>query len=165
MQIREATQQDWELIWPIFQEIVQAGETYAYDRTTSKAQGQELWLQSPRKTFVLTEGAQILGTYYLKTNQSGAGSHVCNCGYMVAASARGRGIASALCEHSQRIALELGYKAMQFNFVASSNTGAVRLWTQLGFDTVGRLPAAFCHPTLGYVDALVMHKWLAPQQP
>ncbi|NWO06960.1 MAG: GNAT family N-acetyltransferase, partial [Alteromonadaceae bacterium] len=97
----------------------------------------------------------------IKTNQSGPGQHVCNCGYMVSANARGKGIATQMCEHSQKIALELGYKAMQFNFVASTNVGAVGLWNKLGFENVGCLPKAFLHPKKGYVDALVMYKWLA----
>jgi hypothetical protein len=117
-------------------------------------------MQQPRKTWVIEEAGQLLGTYYLKTNQGGPGQHVCNCGYMVAAEARGRGLATALCEHSQEQALALGYKAMQFNFVAATNTGAVRLWKKLGFAEVGRLPGAFNHPQQGYVDALVMYKWL-----
>ena len=79
---------------------------------------------------------------------------------MVAASARGRGLATVMCEHSQQVAVELGYQAMQFNFVASSNEGAVRLWQKLGFEIVGRLPRAFQHPRQGFVDALVMYKWL-----
>lgn len=79
---------------------------------------------------------------------------------MVSSKARERGLATAMCEHSQKIARALGYKAMQFNFVASSNEGAVRLWSKLGFATVGQLPKAFHHPSRGYVDALVMYKWL-----
>lgn len=160
MNIREATKEDWELIWPIFNEIVKAGETYAYETDTTKEQAEKIWLDAPRKTYVFEEDGVILGTYYLKTNQAGPGNHVCNCGYMVSSSARGRGLATSMCEHSQKIALELGYKAMQFNFVASSNEGAVRLWGKLGFETVGRLPKAFSHPVKGYVDALVMFKWL-----
>ena len=120
----------------------------------------EIWIEEPRKTYVFEEEGRILGTSFLKTNQAGPGSHVCNCGYMVSSSARGRGLATAMCEHSQKVARALGYKAMQFNFVASSNPGAVRLWGKLGFATVGRLPNAFNHPALGYVDALVMYKWL-----
>lgn len=83
-----------------------------------------------------------------------------NCGYMVSSEARGKGFATVMCEHSQQIAKELGYKAMQFNFVASSNEGAIRLWTKLGFEIVGKLPRAFNHPAKSYVDALVMYKWL-----
>jgi len=164
MIIREATESDFERIWPIFQQIVSAGETYGYARDTDKSQAKIVWLELPRATYVCEEAGEILATYYLKTNYAGPGDHVCNCGYMVAPNARGRGLASAMCLHSQELALALGYKAMQFNFVASSNDGAVRLWTKLGFATVGRLPEAFNHPTLGYVDALVMYKWLAGQK-
>jgi len=160
MNIREAEKSDWDSIWPIFSEIVKAGETYAYECDTTKEQAEIIWLDIPRKTFVVEENGNILGTYYIKTNQVGSGSHVCNCGYMVSSNARGRGLATLMCEHSQKIAVELGYKAMQFNFVASSNEGAVRLWNKLGFETVGRLPKAFNHPKNGYVDALIMYKWL-----
>ncbi|WP_113953218.1 GNAT family N-acetyltransferase [Arenicella xantha] len=160
MKIREATKSDWDSIWPMFHEIVLAGETYAYETSTTKKQAEKIWLEAPRKTYVFEEDGKILGTYYLKTNQAGPGSHVCNCGYMVSSQARGKGLATSMCEHSQKMALELGYKAMQFNFVASSNEGAVRLWCKLGFETVGRLPNAFNHPIRGFVDALVMYKWL-----
>jgi L-amino acid N-acyltransferase YncA len=160
MQIREATNTDFKDIWPIFHEIVSAGETYAYPRDTSKEEAFRLWMHLPRETYVAQEKGQILGTYYIKTNHAGPGSHVCNCGYMVSPKARGKGLATSMCEHSQRTAIELGYKAMQFNIVATSNEGAVNLWRKLGFDTVGRLPKAFNHPTQGYVDALVMYKWL-----
>ena len=161
MNIREAERKDWDLIWPIFNEVVKAGETYAYETETTKNQAEKIWLENPRKTFVAEENGTIFGTYYIKTNQAGPGNHVCNCGYMVSSIARGRGLATTMCEHSQEMALKLGYKAMQFNFVASSNEGAVRLWNKLGFETVGRLPSAFRHPIKGYVDALVMFKWLA----
>ena len=160
MQIREATEIDFEEIWKIFHEIVSAGNTYAYPQNTSKEEANRLWMHLPRKTYVVEEEGQILGTYYIKTNQAGPGSHVCNCGYMVSSEARNKGLATSMCEHSQRIAIELGYRAMQFNFVAASNEGAIRLWKKLGFDTVGRLPKAFNHPSLGYIDALVMFKWL-----
>ncbi|MBP0047447.1 GNAT family N-acetyltransferase [Marinobacterium sp. AK62] len=160
MNLREATPEDWEQIWPIFHAIVSAGDTYAYARDTTCEQGERLWLEQPRTTWVVDDGGQILATYYLKTNQAGPGKHVCNCGYMVSPQARGRGLATLMCEHSQQLARELGYRAMQFNFVAASNTGAVRLWHRLGFETVGRLPKAFNHPEQGYVDALVMYKWL-----
>jgi ribosomal protein S18 acetylase RimI-like enzyme len=160
MSIREATRDDFAHIWPIFQEIAAAAETYGYPRDVTQEQALHLWIDAPRKTYVFEENEQVLGTYYIRTNQLGPGDHVCNCGYMVSSAARGRGIATAMCEHSQEIARALGYKAMQFNFVASSNEGAVRLWNKLGFSTVGRLPKAFHHPSKGYVDALVMYKWL-----
>lgn len=160
MNIREAAGADFDSIWPIFQEVAAAGETYAYDRNISKQKALKLWMEYPRKTFIIESEGEILGSYYIVTNHAGPGDHVCNCGYMVASAARGKGIATAMCEHSQSIARELGYKAMQFNFVAASNEGAIRLWQKLGYEIVGRLPKAFCHPTQGYVDALVMYKWL-----
>ena len=160
MNIKEATEEGFEKSWPIFDEVVSTGETYAYSRETTRDEAFKIWVETPRKTYVVEIGGQILGTYYIKTNQAGPGSHVCNCGYMVSSIARGKGLATAMCEHSQKIAIGLGYKAMQFNLVASTNEGAVRLWKKLGFETVGRLPKAFNHPSKGYVDALVMYKWL-----
>jgi ribosomal protein S18 acetylase RimI-like enzyme len=160
MQIRRASKQDFDHIWPIFREIVAAGDTYAYPTDISKEQAFVVWMEAPRETYVFEDDGQILGTYYLKTNQSGPGDHICNCGYMVSSAARGRGLATAMCEHSQEVAKELGYRAMQFNFVAATNKGAIRLWKKLGFEIVGRLPKAFFHPANGYVDALVMYKWL-----
>ena len=159
--IREATPDDFDAVWLIFTEVVSAGDTYAFDTDTNKDQAKVIWLDKPNKTYVAEEDGKILGTYYLKTNQSGPGKHVCNCAYMVSNAERGKGLATKMCEHSQKIALELGYKAMQFNFVVASNVGAIRLWENLGFEVVGRLPDAFEHPAQGFVDALIMYKWLA----
>lgn len=160
MSIREITEADFEQVWPIFREIVAAGETYAFPPEMTREQAYALWVQAPRKTFVFEDRGSILGSYFIKTNQGGHGDHVCNCGYMVSSAARGRGMATAMCEHSQEVARQLGYRAMQFNFVVATNESAVKLWTKLGFDTVGRLPKAFRHPSKGLVDALVMYKWL-----
>lgn len=160
MNIRLATESDFDAIWPIFREVVSAGDTYAYERDTSKDDASRIWLETPDRTYVAEQRGEILGTYYIKTNQAGPGAHVCNCGYMVSSRARGRGLATAMCEHSQKVAVEMGYRAMQFNFVAASNKGAIRLWKKLGFDTVGRLPGAFNHPGEGFVDALIMFKTL-----
>ncbi len=158
MQIREASDEDWDQRWPILRDIVAAGETYAFDPDTSFEEGRDIWLSKPRVTFLAEEDGEILGTYYLKTNQAGPGEHVCNCGYMVSPAARGRGLATTMCEHSQQVARDLGYEAMQYNFVASTNEGAVRLWKKHGFEIVGTLPNAFRHPTHGFVDAYVMYR-------
>lgn len=160
MNIRQATEADFDQIWPIFHEIAAAGDTYAYPRDATKEQAFQIWIGTPRRTYVVEENGKVTGTYYIKTNQAGPGDHVCNCGYMVSSVARGRGLATVMCEHSQEVAKELGYKAMQFNCVVATNEGAVRLWDRLGFTTAGRLPGAFHHPSEGYVDALVMYKWL-----
>ena len=160
MLIRPAVAEDFEQIWPILQAIAVAGEVFAWPRDVSRELARQLWMDAPQATLVAEQDGRILGSYYVKPNQMGGGAHVCNAGYAVAEAARGQGLAAAMCEHSQQLARELGFAAMQFKFVVSSNEAAVHLWTRLGFDTVGRLPGAFCHPRLGRVDALVMFKAL-----
>jgi RimJ/RimL family protein N-acetyltransferase len=118
------------------------------------------WFAPEHAVFVAEQDGELIGTYYLRANQRGGGSHVANCGYMTAAWAAGRGVATAMCEHSLEYARARGFLAMQFNIVVSSNEAAVHLWEKLGFVTVGRLPNAFLHPRLGYVDALVMYRTL-----
>ena len=158
--IRIALKDDFDQIWEIFHQIVSTGETYAININTDKNEAHQIWIEQPQKTYVCVENKKVLGTYFLKQNHDGGGSHVCNCGYMVAMESGGKGLGTMMCKHSQKIAKELGYKAMQFNLVLVSNKQAVSLWTKLGFDTVGKIPKAFNHPKFGYVDALVMHKWL-----
>jgi ribosomal protein S18 acetylase RimI-like enzyme len=70
-----------------------------------------------------------------------------------------------MCEHSQLEALSLGFRAMQYNLVVSTNQAAVHLWERDGFDIVGTLPEAFRHPRLGFADAFVMFKRLALSPP
>ncbi len=156
--IRRATSNDAPAIWRIIGPTIRAGETYALDRDMTESGALAYWLGDDRETFVAEDGAEVVGTYYLRTNQAGGGGHVCNCGYMTSASATGRGVARAMCLHSLDRARELGYRGMQFNFVVSSNTRAVALWQSLGFEVVGRLPQAFLHPSLGFVDAFVMFR-------
>jgi len=160
--LRRFAPADWPAVWSILQPTFAAGDTYAYPPETTEAQARTLWTEAPLATYVAEVDGRIAGTYYLKPNQPGLGAHVCNCGYVVAPDARGRGIAAAMCEHSQREALALGFRAMQFNLVVATNAGAVRLWQRMGFRIVGTLPGAFRHRRLGDVDAHVMYKVLAP---
>ncbi|MEN8840606.1 MAG: GNAT family N-acetyltransferase [Octadecabacter sp.] len=159
MIIRRVTDADWPAIWNMLRPVFRAGETYAVARDIDEAAARTMWMDAPVATFVAQTG-EILGTYYIKTNHQGGGAHVCNCGYVTADAAQGRGVAAAMCEHSQDAARDLGYRAMQFNMVLASNAGAVRLWQKLGFDIVGSLPAAFDHPSQGMVDGHVMWKAL-----
>ena len=160
--IRPFRDSDWPAVWAMLHATFAAGETYSFAPDTSEADARKLWLDAPRATFVAEQDGRVLGTYFIKANQPGLGAHVCNCGYVVAGEAQGRGIAARMCEHSQRWAVAQGFRAMQFNFVVSTNERAVRLWERLGFSVVGRLPGAFRHPRLGFVDALVMFKTLSP---
>jgi ribosomal protein S18 acetylase RimI-like enzyme len=159
--IRPFEPDDWPYLWPILRAVFATGDTYAFLPSSTEAQIHSAWIDTPQATFVSTsDSGALTGTYILKPNQPGLGSHVCNCGYMVAESARGQGIAAMLCEHSQETARALGYRAMQFNLVVSTNEVAVRLWQKLGFDIVGTLPGAFHHSRKGFVDAYVMYKSL-----
>lgn len=160
MLIRPATRDDAAAIWSIIGPTIRAGETYALPRDMSEAEGLAYWMGADKETFVAEDGGRIVGAYYLRANQAGGGSHVANCGYMTDAGATGRGIARTMCEHSLAHARSRGFRAMQFNFVVSTNERAVKLWQSLGFEIVGRLAGAFNHPARGYVDALVMFRAL-----
>lgn len=156
--IRPANPADAPAIAAIILPTIREGATYALDPEMTEQQALAYWLDADRETFVVDDGDQVVATYYLRANQPGGGSHVANCGYMVAPAAAGRGVARLMCEHSLAIARERGFAAMQFNFVVSTNTRAVRLWDRMGFQVVGRLPLAFRHPEHGLVDALVMFR-------
>jgi ribosomal protein S18 acetylase RimI-like enzyme len=158
MIIRKAEPRDAQVIASIIVPTIRAGATYALDPNMSEAEALAYWMGPDKETFVAEEGSVVLGTYYTRPNQAGGGRHVCNCGYMTSAASAGRGVARRMCEHSMAHAREQGYRAMQFNFVVSTNEVAVQLWRSLGFNIVGRLPQAFHHPDFGYVDALVMHR-------
>ena len=159
--IRPFQAADWPAVWPILRTTFQAGDTYAFAPESTEAEIHKAWVELPAATFVaLGAGGEIWGTYFIKPNQAGLGAHVCNCGYVVAPTAQGQGVASLMCEHSQQQAVAMGFRAMQFNLVVASNVRAVRLWQHLGFAIVGTLPGAFRHHTLGYVDAHVMFKTL-----
>jgi ribosomal protein S18 acetylase RimI-like enzyme len=160
MHIREVTAADATAILEIILPIIRQGTTYALDRDMNPEDALSYWTGHDRETFVAEEDGEILGTYFLRPNQAGGGRHVANCGYMTRTSATGRGVARAMCEHSLKLAASRGYRAMQFNFVISTNERAVRLWQSLGFEIVGRVPGAFEHPAQGYVDALVMYRTL-----
>ena len=160
MLIRPVRPEDAAAIWSIIGPTIRAGETYTLDPQMSEADALAYWLGPDKETFVAEEDNAIVGTYFMRPNQAGGGAHVCNCGYITSAAATGRGIARLMCQHSLDHARLRGYRAMQFNFVVSTNERAVRLWESLGFKTVGRLPLAFRHPTRGYVDALVMFQSL-----
>jgi ribosomal protein S18 acetylase RimI-like enzyme len=158
--IRPVTTADEPAIWSIIAPVIRAGETYALPADMSEADALRYWTGADRETFIAEEEGNAVGTYYIRANQSGGGSHVANCGYMTHAAARGRNIARRMCEHSLAHARSCGFRAMQFNFVISSNERAIHLWQSLGFDIVARLPLAFRSPSGGYVDALVMFKSL-----
>jgi ribosomal protein S18 acetylase RimI-like enzyme len=160
MLIRAAAAGDADAIWAIMEPIIRAGETYTLPRDLDEENAIVYWRSPEHEVFVAEDNEEIVGTYFLQANQKGGGAHVANCGYMTAVPATGRGVARAMCAHSLDRARERGFRAMQFNFVISTNERAVRLWQGFGFEIAGRLSGAFQHPTLGYVDAYVMYRVL-----
>jgi len=160
IEIRAATAADRDAIWDIFREVVAARDTYAFDPGMSRQDALGYWFQANTRTYIAESSGRIVGTYILRPNQSGGGSHVANAAFMVAPVARGRGIGRAMAEHCLTEGRRLGFRAMQFNFVVSTNDPALRLWQTLGFKIVGILPDAFRHPEKGYVDVYVMFRSL-----
>lgn len=160
MLIRKALLTDVDAIWAILEPVIRAGETYPLPRDMDRQSALAYWFSLGHEVYVAEDGASVVGTYFLKANQQGGGAHVANCGYMTAPHATGRGVARAMCAHSRERALEKGFRAMQFNFVVSTNERAVRLWQKCGFEIVGCLPKVFEHPTRGLVDAFVMYRQL-----
>lgn len=158
--ISEITKSDFKLFWPVFKEVVVAEETYAFDSKIDIESAYDLWCLSTLKTYIVKENNLILGSYFIKPNAAGPSSHICNCGYMVNPESRGKGIAGKLCLHSQEIAIKLGFTAMQFNSVVSTNEVAINLWKKLGFRIVGTIPNAYKHKRFGFVDSFIMHKQL-----
>lgn len=160
MLIRKAKAADAPDITAIIMPTIRDGSTYALDQNMAEADALAYWTGPDKETFVALDEGVIAGTYYMRANQAGGGRHVCNCGYMTSPAAGGRGVARRMCEHSLQHARAQGFKAMQFNFVVSTNERAVHLWQSLGFDVVGRLEAAFHHPREGFIDALIMYRML-----
>jgi L-amino acid N-acyltransferase YncA len=158
--IRRAQDSDFDGIWEIFHAVVSKGDTYAFDPETTREPARAIWMAPGLSTYVALLDDEVVGTYILKANQPGLGSHVANAGYMVHPDKAGRGIGRALCEHSLEEARRAGFLAMQFNAVVSTNEAAVALWRKMGFSVVGTVPQAFRHREHGLVDLHVMHRFL-----
>jgi L-amino acid N-acyltransferase YncA len=161
VEIREYIESDWPAVWPIFREIVTAGETYAYDPDMTSDEARTAWVEGPPwHTAVALDDSRVFGTAKVGPNRPGRGSHVATASFMVAVEARGLGVGRALGEYAISWARDQGYAAMQFNAVVETNETAIRLWRSLGFRIVGTVPEAFAHPTLGRVGLHVMHRFL-----
>ena len=158
--IRKVQEADFDAIWHIFRQVVQQGNAYAYDPESTREQAHALWMSEYVTSYVACVNDEVVGAYFLRPNQPCLGAHVANAGYMVKADQQGKGIGRAMGEHSLEEARQLGFLAMQFNMVVSTNESAVVLWQKLGFAIVGTIPKAFRHREFGLVDAYIMHRFL-----
>lgn len=160
MAIRKANAADFFRVWEMFKQVIDERIYYTYDENTSKAYIEKNWINEENLIYVAEMEGQIVGAYIVKPNQPGHGAHVANAAYMVDHRFRNHGIGRKLGEHSLGIAKAAGYRAMQYNFVVSTNVGAVKLWQSIGFQIIGTIPEAFHHFEKGYVDAHVMYRKL-----
>ncbi len=160
-----ATEADWAGVWTIFHEVVQGGDTYSYDEATTEEKAHDMWVGAGKygtgaACYVVKDGDKVVGTYSLRRNHYGRGSHVANAGYMVHKDYRGQGVARAMCAHSLAEAKRQGCLSMQFNYVVSTNTAAVELWQSMGFTIIGVSPKSYNHKQHGLVDIYIMHRFL-----
>lgn len=160
MNIRRAVPFDFAGMWPIFQAVVATGTTYVFAPDTGIEDGRAYWFGPGVTSFVAVEDDRIIGMYKLVANQRDLGSHVANASFMVDPACSGRGIGRSMGSHCLREAKRAGFRAMQFNFVISTNGAAVTLWRSLGFVVVGTLLQAFRHREQGLVDVYVMYRFL-----
>jgi GNAT superfamily N-acetyltransferase len=160
IKIRPAIESDRAAIWTIFHDVIASADTYAFDPQMPRQDALAYWFRPDTHTYVAESDGRVVGTYILRANQLGPGSHVANAAFMVAPNAQGQGVGRAMGEHCLNEARRLGFRAMQFNFVVSTNKSAIRLWQRLGFKIVGTLPDGFRHPAKGYVDVYVMFRSL-----
>jgi len=160
MNIRPAIELDRDAVWKIFHATIAPGDAFVYDPNTPREEAMAYWFAKGTRTYVAEQDGKVVGSYILRANRPGLGNHVANAGFMVDPAARGFGVGRAMGEHALVEARRLGYLAMQFNFVISTNESAVHLWQSLGFKIVGTLPGAFRHARKGSVDAYVMFRSL-----
>jgi len=160
IEIRKATESDKPAVWQIIEPIIRAGDTYVFDPESTEDEMLDYWFAPEKYVYVADDDGTIVGTFWLKANQPGLGSHVCNAAYMVAPGAAGKGIGRKMAEFSLEEARRLGFTAMQFNFVVKSNEAAVRLWKSIGMEVIGEIPDAFAHREHGLTDALIMYRKL-----
>lgn len=164
VRVRRLEERDWPAVWSFMEPVIRSGASYPYAMDMDDAGARHKWLEVTEAAYVAEdEDGNIIGSYYIAPNQPTLGAHVANCGYLVAESARGKGVATAMGRHSLEEAVRLGYRAMQFNLVVATNTASKRVWEKIGFDVVGILPGAFKHAKHGYVDAYVMYKVLVDE--
>ena len=160
MIIRPATDDDWPRIWPFFDLIVTAGETYAFPPDLTVESARPWWMEQPPggPWSPSTTTRTVLGSAKMGPNRPGRGAHVATASFMVDPAAQGRGVGRALGEHVVEWARAAGYHGIQFNAVVETNRAAVALWQALGFEILGTVPEAFDHARDGLVGLHVMYR-------
>jgi ribosomal protein S18 acetylase RimI-like enzyme len=158
--IRKAEDADRAAIWQIIKAVIAGGDTYVFAPDSPKEEMMEYWFAPDKHNYVaVDEGGEVIATFWLRANQPGLGKHVANAAYMVSPNAQGRGIGKQIGLWSLEEAKRLGFEAMQFNFVVSSNSAAVKLWRAIGFEIIGEVPDAM-YAKNGLTNAYIMYRKL-----
>lgn len=160
LEIRKAVETDKDAVWEIIRAVLSTGDTYTFAPDTGKQEMLDFWFSPEKWTYVALSDGKIVGTFFLKANQPGLGSHVGNAGYMVAPEAMGKRVGKTMAEYSIEESRRLGFKSIQFNFVVKSNEVAVKLWQDVGFEIIGEIPEAFQHKENGLTNAYIMYRKL-----
>jgi ribosomal protein S18 acetylase RimI-like enzyme len=160
LKIRQAISEDFDQIWLIIKEVISRGDSFTFYPDTSKETILDYWCGRDKHTYVAIDNDIIAGSFIIKDNQPGLGSHIANAAYAVSEKASGKGVGKTMGAYSLQEAKRLGYQAMQFNIVVKSNTRAVKLWQNLGFDIIGEIPDAFNHKAHGMTNAYIMYRKL-----
>ncbi len=160
--LRDARLEDFEEIYAIFCQVLDEGKTYSYSRKEmTPERSLAYWMTAPgTHCYVADVGGKVAAMAAVRPNRTCHADHVANASFIVSPDYRRMGIARALGAHALKQAKKLGYKAMQFNFVVSTNKIAVDLWKSLGFKVVGTLPKGFRHASKRLVDVYIMHRFL-----
>ena len=160
LEIRKAADRDKGAVWKIIKSVIAGGDTYVFSPDSTEDDMLAYWFAADKYIYVAVLDKQLVGTFWLKDNQPGLGSHVANAAYMVSPDATGKGVGRRMAEFSIEEARRLGYKSIQFNFVVKSNEVAVRLWQSVGFEIIGEIPDAFSHAKNGMTNAYIMYRKL-----
>lgn len=160
LDIVEINSSKFDEIWAVLSPVFKTGETYPIAPDATKEDGKAYWFAPDKRVYAASDQGEIVGTYYIKPNQIGLGSHVCNAGFVVAAEHSGKGYGTLLGWHALQTAKEMGYESMQFNLVVANNIASLKIWQKLGFDVIGTIPEAFNYRGEKHIDAYILYKKL-----
>jgi RimJ/RimL family protein N-acetyltransferase len=164
IQLLLADRGDIDPLRRLYRVIVEEGTSYPHDRFPDEPDFLDYWFRG--KTTVVaypcdrSADAEMLGAFYLKPNWPGRARQVANAGFIVAPSWRNKGLGWLLGATMLQYAKELGYRGVIFNLVFAENLPARRLWRNLGFAEIGRIPGAIRKDDGTYQDAIIMFQSL-----
>jgi L-amino acid N-acyltransferase YncA len=157
VEIRRSAATDHAVVRAIIADVVEDGETYAFETVDAMM---DWWMTPDGAAYVAQSDNAIVRGYLIEPNQPGRGSHVAHAGYFVHQDWRSRGLGRAMLTHSLDEAKRLGYHAMQYNLIASTNTPSIRMCLSMGFEIIGTATQAFRHKDRGLIDAHILYRLL-----